>query len=69
MNRTIALCLVTLSLAACGVDGDPEQPTPTDGRPDVTVSGSADAGMRIDVGDLQRYDAAPPERQPRSGGY
>ena len=43
MKRILALVLVALTLAACGVDGEPIRPEPKETG--VTVSGTAKIGV------------------------
>ncbi|MDJ0993438.1 MAG: argininosuccinate lyase [Dinoroseobacter sp.] len=51
MKQLVLICLVGLSLVACGVDGapvpPPPEPTPEPGTSTgVTISGSVGAGIR-----------------------
>ena len=45
--RGAAMLLSVLLLAACGVDGEPQQPEPTDGQRAVQVTGDARVGMSV----------------------
>jgi len=51
MKRVLSI-LVVLSLAACGVDGEPTRPNPKPERPStgVTVSGTARIGVSVSRG-------------------
>ena len=53
MRFLAILCL--LALAACGADGEPEQPAPTDGRPGVPVTGDATAGISVGASGTRGY--------------
>ena len=46
MTRLFPVALVLL-LAACGADGEPEQPAPKDGGTGVRVSGDARVGISV----------------------
>ena len=47
MKQACTLIACVLVLAACGVDGDPIQPTPDDGTQSVPVTGTATDGMTV----------------------
>ena len=51
------LCLVIslALLAACGADGEPEQPAPSDGRDEVRVTGDATVGISVGASGTQAY--------------
>ncbi len=49
----IAICL----LAACGVDGEPQQPAAQEGQQGVPVSGTATVGMSVGQSGVRGYGA------------
>jgi len=57
MPRGTALFLSLALLAACGVDGEPQQPEPTDGQPGVRVSGDARVGIAVGQSGTRGYGA------------
>lgn len=44
MIRTLTLCAVLLTLAACGADGPPERPDPRP-TPGLSISGTVEMGI------------------------
>ncbi len=47
MTRMIAACMLVIALAACGANGEPQQPEPQDGSTGVRVSGDARVGISV----------------------
>lgn len=55
MIRWLSAGLVALTLAACGVDGEPQQPATGDGSPGVRVTGDARIGMSVGESGARGY--------------
>ncbi len=55
MKRVFLLGLILPVLAACGADGEPEQPASDDGREDVRVTGDATVGISVGSSGTQAY--------------
>ncbi len=55
MKPIYALLIATCGLAACGVDGEPQQPVSQDGTPGVPVNGNAVAGMSVGSSGVRGY--------------
>ncbi len=54
--KRFALCGVMLvALAACGADGEPEQPAPSDGGTGVRVSGDVRVGISVSQSGSRGY--------------
>ena len=57
MKPVYVCCLCAFALAACGVDGEPQQPAPDGGTSSVPVTGSATVGMSVGSSDTRGYGA------------
>ncbi len=55
MKPVYALFFATYLLAACGVDGEPQQPISQDGTPGVPVTGNAVAEMTVGSSGVRGY--------------
>ena len=47
MTRGLGALALILTLAACGADGEPQQPLPEDGSTGVRITGDARVGMSV----------------------
>ena len=55
MKRVLSVTLFLGLLAACGTDGEPEQPVPTDGSQGVRVTGDAWGGIAVGQSGTRAY--------------
>ena len=66
MTRIYGLFIAICLLAACGVDGEPQQPAAQEGLQGVPVSGNATAGMSVGRTGVRGYGALGVRRGPIS---
>lgn len=57
MRRLAFVTLCVFGLAACGVDGEPQQPVSEDGTQSVPVTGTATVGMSVGSSGTRGYGA------------
>jgi hypothetical protein len=57
MTRLPLILICLTALAACGADGEPEQPRPNDGGTGVRVSGDAIVGISVSSSGTRSYGA------------
>lgn len=55
MKPVFALLVASFALAACGVDGEPQQPSVPSGEQGVPVTGSATVGMAVGSSGARGY--------------